>query len=640
MQSNRRMADLKVRRRLRGDLDNIVLKALRKEPERRYASAEQLAADIQRHLAGLPVSAAPDSLLYRCNKFAHRHTLGLVSVGLLALAILAGILATLHQARRAAANARLAENRFADVRKLANSMLFEIHDAIQDLPGSVPARKLLVERALQYLDSLSRESSRDPSLQRELASAYKRVGDVQGYPYLSNVGDVPGAIASYHKALSIESSLVKNDPNNVSDVLDFATVYRRLSELDSVNNDMVDAVAEGKQAVAIGEGLSAKFPNDRKILEGLFKDYHTLAGIEGGNATANLGDTTAALDLHKKVVGIAEKLVASEPNDATLQRLLASGVLRLGDQLVGTGDRSNGESQYLRGEQILKKLVAPNNVMSQVDLAETYARLGTARLADNDLLSAKKYFLDGFDIYKKLSAADPSDTNLLLGLDSAYTCLGDTASKLGREKESTAALQSARTIADQLAARSPTTEILSNQGLVHVVQAENFDNSGSPDVALQHLHKAQAIYSKLVNDDPSNVDSRLYLAATYDRIGISLLRKNEIDAAENAYQSAIDLVQVLKNPSDSNAQLLYVLADSHTGLGDVLRIRAAEPKRSPKLQLSIWQAALSHYEESLKIWHKVPEPGLESPAGFDAVLPDVVSHRTNQCRQALRRLRG
>jgi non-specific serine/threonine protein kinase/serine/threonine-protein kinase len=639
MELRSRITHPKIRRSLRGDLDNIVLKALRKEPERRYASVEQFAADIQRHLAGLPVSAAPDSVLYRLNKFVRRHSVGLAIFSLLMLAILAGTLATLYQARKAAANALLAEKRFADVRKLANSMLFEIHDSIQDLPGSVPARKLLVERALQYLDSLSRESSNDPSLQRELASAYKRVGDVQGYPYLSNVGDVRGAIESYHKALSIESSLVKKDPNNITDALDFATVYRRLSELDSVNNDMVDALAEGKQAVTIGEGLSARLPNDRKVLEGLFKDYQTLAGIEGGNASANLGDTAAALDLHKKVVEIAERLVVAEPNDATLQRLLASGVLRFGDQLIETGDRSKGESQYLRGEQILTKLAAPNNVMSQVDLAETYARLGSARLSDNDLSSAKKYFLDEFNIYKKLSTADPSDTNLRLGLDSAYTGLGDTASKLGRKQEAVAALQFATTIGDELAARSPTSEMLSNQGLVHVVQAEILDNSGSTDAALQHLHKAQAIYSKLVKDDPSNVDSQLYLAATYDRIGIALLHKNKIDLAENAYQSAINLVQVLKNPGDSNAQLLYVMADSYTGLGDVMRIRAAETQRPVQIQARNWQAALSLYEESLKIWHKIPEPGIESPAGFDSVPPDTVTHRSHQCRDALRRLR-
>src|SRR5262249_5915249 len=159
------------------------LKALRKEPERRYLSVEQFSADIRRHLDGLPVVASPDSLLYRTKKFIRRNVWGVAAVTLLLLAVLTGVLATLHQARIAAANEKRAEMRFSDVRKLANSLLFKIHDSIQDLPGSIPARKLLIEKALQYLDSLSRESAGDPSLQRELASAYVRIGDVQGYPF-------------------------------------------------------------------------------------------------------------------------------------------------------------------------------------------------------------------------------------------------------------------------------------------------------------------------------------------------------------------------------------------------------------------------------------------------------------------------
>lgn len=73
-------------RRLAGDLDTIVLKALRKEPERRYASVEQLSEDVRRHLEGLPVTARPDTMAYRTAKFARRHRLG---VAMATLAVLA-----------------------------------------------------------------------------------------------------------------------------------------------------------------------------------------------------------------------------------------------------------------------------------------------------------------------------------------------------------------------------------------------------------------------------------------------------------------------------------------------------------------------------------------------------------------------
>ena len=98
-----------VRRRLRGDLDRIVLKALRKAPEDRYGSAEALASDVRRHLDGLPIAAHPDALAYRVRKFVGRHRAGVAAAALVALALVAGLAGTAWQARRAAREARKAE---------------------------------------------------------------------------------------------------------------------------------------------------------------------------------------------------------------------------------------------------------------------------------------------------------------------------------------------------------------------------------------------------------------------------------------------------------------------------------------------------------------------------------------------------
>src|SRR5690348_2421430 len=149
----------KLRRRLSGDLDNIVLKALRKEPANRYSSADQLSDDIRRHLEGLPVLARKSSVAYRCRKYVLRHKVVVASAAIVFLSLVTGMFLTLREARIARANQLRAEKRFNDVRALANSLIFEVHDSIQDLAGATPARKLLVTKALQYLDSLSREAA-------------------------------------------------------------------------------------------------------------------------------------------------------------------------------------------------------------------------------------------------------------------------------------------------------------------------------------------------------------------------------------------------------------------------------------------------------------------------------------------------
>src|SRR5262249_39156368 len=136
----------RLKRQLEGDLDNIVLKAIRKEPQRRYASAEQFSEDIRRYLEGLPVLARKDTFGYRSGKFIRRHKAGVAAVTLIALTLIAGIIGTTWQAMAARRERATADRRFNDIRQLANSFMFEFHDAIKDLPGSTQARELVVER--------------------------------------------------------------------------------------------------------------------------------------------------------------------------------------------------------------------------------------------------------------------------------------------------------------------------------------------------------------------------------------------------------------------------------------------------------------------------------------------------------------
>jgi len=177
-----------VRRQLSGDIGTIVLKALRKESVRRYVSVDKFEEDIRRHLEGLPVLAVPDSLSYRLNKFIQRSKVGVSAAALVLIAILGGASISLRQASVAQQQRRRAEKRFDDVRKLANSLIFEIHDSIEALPGATPSRRLLLNRAVEYLDNLSQDASGDLNLQRELAWAYERLATVQGDTTQSNLG--------------------------------------------------------------------------------------------------------------------------------------------------------------------------------------------------------------------------------------------------------------------------------------------------------------------------------------------------------------------------------------------------------------------------------------------------------------------
>ncbi|MDP9100058.1 MAG: serine/threonine protein kinase, partial [Verrucomicrobiota bacterium] len=216
---------------LRGDLDNIVLKAMRKEPARRYASVAQFSDDIRRHLEGLPVIARKDTLRYRSGKFIRRHKVGVAAAVLVFLTLVGGIIATFWEARRATAQRDRAERRFADVRKLSNALLFDIAPKIERLEGSTDARRALVQRALEYLDSLAQESAGDSQLHGELAAAYEKVGELQGNPRKPNLSDYSGAIASYEKARDIRKRLREKNPGDLENVRRFAGSLNALSAI-------------------------------------------------------------------------------------------------------------------------------------------------------------------------------------------------------------------------------------------------------------------------------------------------------------------------------------------------------------------------------------------------------------------------
>jgi len=173
---------------------------------------------------------------YRADKFVRRHRTSVAAAALVLLTLIAGIIVTLreaqiarHQAAIASTERARAEKRFNDVRKLSDSLIFDVHDAIQSLPGATPARKLLLDRAVEYLDSVSRDAEGDPDLERELAWGYQRLAVVQGSPSESNLGDLEAALASDRKALTLFERVASANTRETIDQLNVAMMHRILA---------------------------------------------------------------------------------------------------------------------------------------------------------------------------------------------------------------------------------------------------------------------------------------------------------------------------------------------------------------------------------------------------------------------------
>src|SRR5450432_256142 len=151
-----------IRSELRGDLQNILLKALDPEPSARYHSARELGADIENYLDHRPVLDSPPGPWYRMRRFVRRHTLATAAAVIATLTIGTATGVSLYQAQRA-------RQRFAQVRELANRFIFDFEGAIRNIPGTLAAQRMVADTARQYLTSLAADARGDTSLTTELA---------------------------------------------------------------------------------------------------------------------------------------------------------------------------------------------------------------------------------------------------------------------------------------------------------------------------------------------------------------------------------------------------------------------------------------------------------------------------------------
>jgi serine/threonine protein kinase/tetratricopeptide (TPR) repeat protein len=316
-------------KQLDGELDWIVMKALEKDRTRRYETVDALRRDLERFLAGEPVEAAPPSAAYRIGKFVRKHRTMLATAAAFAALLIAGVVISTIEARRA-------EQRFAQVRQLANTFLFQFHDEIRDIPGTTKARAMVVKTALQYLDSLSHNGSKDPALTAELAQAYRRVADAQGSPNSPNLGDSKGALASLERAVSLYKSITPRDRKYLRQEVDCL----RIGAIILANEQ------KGSEAGRWMEQATAAarpFESDPDAL-GLITNLYSSAG----DVQMIIGTGETAEPFYRKAVGFVETWARSITGQTEAAKAYQMGImhLRLARSLMGAGRLKEAAAEF------------------------------------------------------------------------------------------------------------------------------------------------------------------------------------------------------------------------------------------------------------------------------------------------------
>ena len=419
-------------KQLAGDLDSIVLMALRKERDKRYESVQQFSADVQRYLDNRTVSARPRTWAYAASRFIARNRAVTLASALLLLVLVAGILATQRQAKIAAAERDRAQRHFDSVRQLANSFMFDIHDEIAKLPGSIKARQLLVNKALTYLDLLAHEPGGEAALQLELAEAYIRVGRVQGQVGYNNLGDHAAAQRSFQQAIALLERFVGNDPASREASLELARAYNLASSNLEALGRPADELEMISKEIDLMQRALTQFPDTIEVLAKLGVGFHRRSQFRNGHGDA-AGGTADGL----RAVEIYEKIVAKAPeykhrdNLAFAYSNLAESQLKADDP----ASRAKGIESLRKALSTMQEITAnKDNVEGQRHLAVAANELGAALGNVGRAPEGLPYLEQSLPIFRALYEADKS--NRLAGLDLAeseenagnlWAALGDPA---------------------------------------------------------------------------------------------------------------------------------------------------------------------------------------------------------------------
>ncbi|MBL8241916.1 MAG: serine/threonine protein kinase [Bryobacterales bacterium] len=576
-------------KRLQGDIDAILLKALRRNPAERYQSTAQFAEDIRNHLHQLPVTAQPDTPAYRVGLFLRRNrALALAATGAATLLIIITVIAV-WQAYRARTEHTRAEARFSEVRKMSNALLFDVQDALAPLPGTTPARRLLVAKALEYLSNLAKESTTDRGLQRELAAGYLRVGHLQGNPNFPNLGDTTGAYASYRKARTLLEELHQADAKNEQITNDLAGAHEAVADMLALNGDSAGALEALRRAVALrDEGNAAA---DSKAAS-----YHNLAV-----ALADAGETREALALSQKAHALAQSLSGA---DAPRQQALSYS--RLAAVQQRSGDRAAAIASYRTALTLYQQLAAADPIAARPKRELSFALEDLASLQPP--AEAAPYFLRTLQLRRELAASDPQ--NMQARRDLAFALL-----KQGATED---ALESFR----QLSAVDPMN-ILARRDL-----ALAWERQGNAHLLENNSAAAKASYESLlrtarewIQRDPANPYANQMLAAAHLKLAEVLPKLGDTAGAVSGARAAIEIIDGLLAKEKENALFRRDEALAQWVLGRAL------------MESKSWKDALAALEKANALFGEIGKRNQltrEDRAAIPAIAAQIATCRQGQ----------
>ena len=499
--SARGLTPQRLRRILAGDLDLIVLMALRKEPEGRYASAEQLGDDLHRYLKGMPVRAHRNTQVYRVNRFVRRHAAA-VAAGLFVLvALIASVIATTKGLITVRRERDRTEGSFRQSRQVIDQLFTDIsEDQLLDQPGMHRLRRALVLDAQPFYEDFLKQHGARPEFHAETAIARTRVAKIT-----SLTGPASKAVIQYREAIALWEKLVAEEPGN----LDYqANLAKTLNDLGMVllplEGRLDEALDTFNQAQQTVELLISAYPESVSQRLELSLILQNIAEVQ-----RRQGKPDEAIASIERALTIETELATEGPQSLKLRIAIATAHAALGRLFAGQpAELLPAIAAYHQAIGLREAVTREHPELAEqfYQLASDLSSLSSLQQKIGQTESAVENLRRALQIFERIDQLYPGVVSYQHGLGTAYNMLSDLERQRGERVEALAFAKNARTL-----------------------------------------------FERLVAENPKNADYRRDLTKSHNNLGRLYVQAGDLVEALRSFQHAVDLFESLHelDPQDS-----------------------------------------------------------------------------------------